>query len=54
MLFRPDEGWRAFTPQQLKELGIWPNRIEHNKSTGESVRYRSAAAALPGLFRKLP
>jgi hypothetical protein len=37
MLFRPEDGWRAFTPQQLKELGIWPNRIEHNKSTGEGV-----------------
>jgi hypothetical protein len=36
-LFRPEDGWRAFTPQQLKELGIWPNKLYYNVNTGESV-----------------
>jgi hypothetical protein len=39
MLFRPEEGWRAFTPQQLKELRIWPNGMQHNTSTGEGVLF---------------
>jgi hypothetical protein len=37
MLFRHDAGWRAFGLQKLKDLGIWPNQLQHNASTGEGV-----------------
>src|SRR5262245_4263682 len=37
MLFRQDAGWRAFGYEKLRELGIWPNSLQHNASTGEGV-----------------
>jgi hypothetical protein len=36
MLYRSDDGWRAFTRQQLDGLGIYPNRVQYNTRAGKS------------------